>query len=58
MEDKRKHKQFGVDMQEKLDEDKFMKHHVFSNEATFHTKSVSIMFVFGVKKIPMPQLSM
>ena len=35
-DDKRKRKQFCVDMQEKLEEDKFMKHLVFSDEATFH----------------------
>ena len=34
---KRKHKQFCVDMQEKLLEDEFMKRLVFSDEATFHT---------------------
>ena len=35
--DKRKHKQFCVDMQEKLEEDEFNEHLVFSDEATFHT---------------------
>ena len=35
-EDKRKRRQFCVDVQEKVDEDKFMKRLVFSNEATFH----------------------
>ena len=35
--DKRKRKQFCVDMQEKLEEDEFNKHLVFSDEATFHT---------------------
>ena len=35
--DKRKRKQFGVDMQEKLEEDEFNERLVFSNEATFHT---------------------
>ena len=36
-DDKRKHKQFCVDMQEKLEKDKFNQHLVFSDEATFHT---------------------
>ena len=36
-DDKQKHKQFCVDMQEKLEEGEFNKLLVFSNEATFHT---------------------
>ena len=36
-DDKRKRKRFCVDMQEKLEEDKFNERLVFSNEATFHT---------------------
>ena len=36
-DDKRKRKQFCVDMQEKLEEYKFNEHLVFSDEATFHT---------------------
>ena len=35
--DKRKRKQFCVDMQEKLEEDEFNERLVFSDEATFHT---------------------
>ena len=35
--DKRKHKQFCVDMQEKLEEDDFNERLVFNDEATFHT---------------------
>ena len=35
-EDKQKRKQFCVDIQEKLEEDEFMKHLVFSDKATFH----------------------
>ena len=35
--DKRKRKQFWVDMQEKLKEDEFNERIVFSDEATFHT---------------------
>ena len=35
--DKPKHKQFCVDMQEKLEEYKFNKRLVYSNEATFYT---------------------
>ena len=35
--DKRKRKQFCVDMQEKLEEDEFNEPLVFSDEATFHT---------------------
>ena len=35
--DKRKRKQFCVDMQEKLEEDEFNKRLVFSDEVTFHT---------------------
>ena len=34
--EKRKHKQFCVDMQEKLEEDEFNERLVFSDEATFH----------------------
>ena len=34
--DKQKHKQFCVDMQEKLEEDEFNGRLVFSDEATFH----------------------
>ena len=35
--DKRKRKQFCVDIKEKLEEDEFNERHVFSDEATFHT---------------------
>ena len=35
--DKRKRKQFCVDMQEELEEDEFNERLVFSDEATFHT---------------------
>ena len=35
--DKRKRKQFYVDMKEKLEEDEFNERLVFSDEATFHT---------------------
>ena len=38
-DDKRKRKQFCVDMQEKLEEDEFNERLVFSDEATFHTNS-------------------
>ena len=37
--DKRKRKQFCVNMQEKLEEDEFTERLVFSNEATFHTNN-------------------
>ena len=37
--DKRKRKQFCVDMQEKLEEDEFNERLVFSDEATFHTNT-------------------
>ena len=36
-DDKRKRKQFFVDMQEKLEEDEFNERLVFSDEDTFHT---------------------
>ena len=35
--DKRKRKQFCVDMQDKLEEDEFNENLVFSDEALFHT---------------------
>ena len=36
-DDKRKRKQFRVDMNEKLEEDEFNERLVFSDEAKFHT---------------------
>ena len=59
-DDKRKRKQFCVDMQEKHEEDEFNERIVFSDEATFpaNGKVNRNMFAFGAKKIPMPLLSM
>ena len=37
-DDKRKRKQFCVDMQEKFEEDEFMRRLVFSDEVKFHMK--------------------
>ena len=58
-DDKRKHKHFCVDMQEKLEEEMFNKRLVFSDEETFHT-NVKVnrhnACIWG-EKIPTPLLS-
>ena len=53
--DKRKHKQFCVDMQEKLEEDEFNERLVFSDEATFHTNrkvNTHNVRIWGEEKSP------
>ena len=42
-DDKQKHKQFYVDMQEKPEEDEFNERLVFSDEAIFHTNGLEWM---------------
>ena len=59
-DDKRKRKQFCVDMSEKLEEDEFNKRLVFNDEATFHTNGKvnrHNVRIWG-EKIPIPLLSM
>ena len=53
--DKRKRKQFCVDMQEKLEEDEFNERFVFSDEAKFHTNGKvnrHNVRIWGKKKSP------